>query len=400
MKRIIWSLVAAWIVSAAVPALAQQGGLPGFGDDKDPPPTQEPAPSSEPREPDRPAPRTPRPAQTVGSDPSGGARTAPATDADDDEDDAATGGDGHMRRSSSSGSRAASMLATVPEAGKVIALTLDDGYNEDPEVLDLTESLGIRGTAFLVGEIADSDPELVRRLADLGWEVCSHTYSHAVLTGLSESAIAREITRGAEAIERIVGERCPYFRPPQGRVDARVEAVAESLGFTLVGWDSSLSDSTSRDTDPKLQIQIAYQYLRPGSILLGHFGGAHSRIVLHEVLRGMLAAGYRVGTVSELLAAGGRVPPTAADAPAEEPQPEVSVPRTQPVRLAPSASAAARDRGSLPGAMVGAGAVGLTAMATASVRSRRHRYRGLRRLARQLGRQAAIVTRESVSAQR
>jgi peptidoglycan/xylan/chitin deacetylase (PgdA/CDA1 family) len=209
----------------------------------------------------------------------------------------------------------------VTTSDKVMALTLDDGYHPDLRILDLIEMYGLHGTAFLTGQVADADPEFVLRISRLGWMVCSHTYDHKRLTALDASGIRSEIVRGADAIARVVGYRCPYFRAPYGSVDERVAAVTDLLGLKLIGWEASLSDSAPRGTDPEKQIDIAWHDLRPGSILLGHFGGTNSYIVLRRIIERALDAGFRIGSVAELLT--GTVPAVVpAAASRTKPRPE------------------------------------------------------------------------------
>jgi peptidoglycan/xylan/chitin deacetylase (PgdA/CDA1 family) len=195
---------------------------------------------------------------------------------------------------------------------RVIALTLDDGFHLDSRILDLVQTWGLRGTAFIVGTVARDNPDFIHRLVGLGWEVCSHTWDHKNLTTLSDYQIYREISRGMHEVNDLSGQHCPYFRPPYGAVDSRVIATADNLGLKIITWDASLSDSTKPGTDPRVQIDLAFRYLRPGSILLGHWGAVNSYEVLKAVLTGTLAGGYQVGTVTELLQAGGITPPAAA----------------------------------------------------------------------------------------
>ncbi len=184
---------------------------------------------------------------------------------------------------------------------RAIALTLDDGYRPDHRILDLIARYGVHGTAFIVGDVADSDHMFVRELVRLGWMVCSHTQSHAQLTTLSHAQIRQEMLDGIESVESVVGYRCPYFRAPYGSVDARVAAMADALGVQLIGWDASISDTAPAGTDPDLQTRIATDAIRPGSILLGHFGGTNSYTVLSEVLEWLRTSGYSVGSVAELI---------------------------------------------------------------------------------------------------
>jgi peptidoglycan/xylan/chitin deacetylase (PgdA/CDA1 family) len=183
---------------------------------------------------------------------------------------------------------------------QAIAFTLDDGYNPDHRILDLIEHYGVHGTAFIVGQVADDDPAFVRELVRLGWMVCSHTYTHRLLTTADDATIRKEMLDGMASVERVVGYRCPYFRAPYGSVDARVAAVADELGVQLIGWETSISDSAPKGTDPALQTRIAIDAIRPGSILLGHFGGTNSYTVLSNVFEWLQTSGYSVGSVAEL----------------------------------------------------------------------------------------------------
>src|ERR1051325_1774701 len=88
----------------------------------------------------------------------------------------------------------------------VIALTLDDGFHVDNRMLDLVQTWGLRGTAFIVGTVARDNPDFVHRLVDLGWEVCSHTWDHKNLTTLSDYQITREITRGMHEVNDVSGQ--------------------------------------------------------------------------------------------------------------------------------------------------------------------------------------------------
>jgi peptidoglycan/xylan/chitin deacetylase (PgdA/CDA1 family) len=227
-----------------------------------------------------------------------------------------TGGGAESRPAPVYGYSSRKVIRRVNTDEKIVALTLDDGYHLDPRILDLVETWGIRGTAFLVGQVAHDHPEFVRRLVDIGWEVCSHTYNHPKLTSIGDYQMYREISRASKTVNDISGQLCSYFRPPYGAVDGRVVSTADNLGLRIINWDSSISDSTKPGADPRVQEAIAYKYVRPGSILLGHWGAVNSYEVLKNVLTSLLGAGYHVGTVTDLLRAGGYsvASPAATDA--------------------------------------------------------------------------------------
>ena len=240
----------------------------------------------------------------------------------------ATGYSGCSSSSSSSGGESARRTTThssIPQ-GKVlskvdtdgrkqIALTLDDGYNPHDSVISYIEEHHLRGTAFIVGQVADSNPAFVHRIADMGWMVCSHTYDHKQLTRMSDYQVKQEITKGADAVANVVGYHCPYFRAPFGSVNTTVVQVTDELGLKIVGWDASLSDS-SVGVYAQEQIDVAMHDVHPGSVLLGHWGGTNTLKVLSTVLENLEAQGYTIGSVSDLLG---------NDAPSDEVSPAPAV---------------------------------------------------------------------------
>lgn len=279
---VVWTVVL--VLLSATPAFAQA-----------------PEPPSEPESPAGRTERQPR-RETTNETPDEVTAGDRAQDEELDPTNPPSGLESGVRPPVASGIARSKVLSHVDTDERIVALTLDDGYQPDPWVLDLIATYHLRGTAFLVGQVADTDPELLRQLVRLGWMVCSHTYDHKRLTTLDSWQIRKEIVRGLDAVERVVGYRCPYFRAPYGSVDSRVAAVTDSLGLKLVGWDASISDSAPRGTDPNKQVGIALRTLRPGSILLGHFGGTNSYVVLKTVIEWLLESGYRVGSLQQVIA--------------------------------------------------------------------------------------------------
>ena len=73
---------------------------------------------------------------------------------------------------------------------KLVALTFDDGPAENTsKLLDILEKYNVKATFFVVGEQADYYRETLKREADLGMEIGSHTWDHPWLNQLSEEEI-------------------------------------------------------------------------------------------------------------------------------------------------------------------------------------------------------------------
>lgn len=112
-------------------------------------------------------------------------------------------------------------------------------------VLDLLSGLGVRGTAFVVGEVALADPGLVRELAARGHEVGLHGWNHEPLTGKEPTALASELTRGKELLESIVQDEVLGFRAPTFSLVPGTAWVPDLLASAGFSYSSSVLPARS-----------------------------------------------------------------------------------------------------------------------------------------------------------
>lgn len=184
---------------------------------------------------------------------------------------------------------------------KVVALTLDDGIPFDTRILDLFEARGVRCTTFLLGQAVREHPDLVRRLNKDGFEIANHTWDHKTLTKLSDTQIRSEWSRTQAAISAITGNQAPYMRPPGGGTNLHVRSLAASMGYHVVLWDKSFAD-TSRAATPQRLFHNVMDTLKPGDIILCHWGGKDTYEALQLILPEMERRGFTPVTLSEMLA--------------------------------------------------------------------------------------------------
>jgi peptidoglycan-N-acetylglucosamine deacetylase len=164
----------------------------------------------------------------------------------------------------------------APGATNRIALTIDDGYCAPcaSAYVDFAQATGLPITFSPNGVYASIWNPLASPLRDLiaqgQVQIGNHTFSHHNLLDLSDSAISDELERNDEWIQTSFGVTSrPWFRPPYGYHDARVDDVAANLGFTYVlMWSGTFGDSTP--IAPRQLLQLASSYLRPGVVMLGH----------------------------------------------------------------------------------------------------------------------------------
>lgn len=166
-------------------------------------------------------------------------------------------------------------LMKIPGDGDLLALTLDDGVNSDVvrAYTQLAKDTGARMTFFVNG-IYNSWTEnldLLRPLVESGQiQLGNHTWSHPDLTSVPQSKVEEELKRNDEFLKKTYGVGAkPYYRPPYGKHNAAVDAVADELGYTVPTlWSGSLSDSTL--ITEEYILKMIDEYFTPQNIVIGH----------------------------------------------------------------------------------------------------------------------------------
>lgn len=157
----------------------------------------------------------------------------------------------------------------------VFALTVDDGISSEVvrAYTQFAADTGMRLTFFVTAQYSswsDNIP-LLRPLVESGQiQLANHTWSHPSLTKSSDSLIRSELGRTHEFLTANYGiDASPYFRPPFGNHDARVDAVAASQGYTSpVLWYGSLSDAGR--ISPEQLRGFADKWIGDQRIVIGH----------------------------------------------------------------------------------------------------------------------------------
>ncbi|MFI9819480.1 polysaccharide deacetylase family protein [Streptomyces sp. NPDC052013] len=187
---------------------------------------------------------------------------------------------------------------------KCIALTFDAGPSEhSARLLDILQEKHVPATFFLLGRRhIEKYPELVRRMADEGHEVASHTWTHRRLTELPPEEIREELARTNEEIERLTGRRPTLMRPPQGRTDDTVHEISRELGLAEVLWSVTAKDYRTTDSE-LITRRVLAQSSRDGIILLHDlYDGTVPAVP--GIIDALKQRGYVFVTVPQLLAPG------------------------------------------------------------------------------------------------
>jgi len=195
------------------------------------------------------------------------------------------GGPGH-RGTGNVPSRAGAAVTPGPrsalQAGKLIALTFDDGprpyvlfgskeaAHPGPGLAEILDKNGVKATFFVVGwrltpktwgdrhqeeDIGVTCIDAAKQLASRGHELEDHTFSHIELrtaeSKKGERWVVQDVARGAEAIKAVTGVQPRFFRPPDWIIpkDARGELEREGYRILTISAEKpiALRDVNSLD---------------------------------------------------------------------------------------------------------------------------------------------------------
>ena len=187
---------------------------------------------------------------------------------------------------------------------KYVSLTFDAAWgNEDTQTLiDILGRYGVKATFFVVGQWVDKYPESVLALHEAGHEVMNHSNTHPHMNSLSSQEIQSEVNACADKIEAVTGVRPALFRAPYGEYNNTVVSALDSLGMKTIQWDVDSLDW--KDLSAGEISSRVLGKVRSGSIVLFHNAAKHTPEALAGIIESLLADGYKIVPVSELLLSG------------------------------------------------------------------------------------------------
>lgn len=213
-----------------------------------------------------------------------------------------------------------------PLGHKVVALTFDDGpdgkadgLNHTAQVLDALDTLGVRASFFVCGNLHTqvSDNAIARadleRMVARGHDVGSHSFTHAHMSALTPAAVAKEFADNLAMAQSVLGPefafslyRLPYGHPYQtNNPDVSWVAPAAAEAGVHVGWGIDTDDwkcaQNGRDGNcilDNLRAQIAAGHSGP---ILMHSVYQLTVDTLPAVVQLLRDHGYTLVTVEQMV---------------------------------------------------------------------------------------------------
>ena len=214
---------------------------------------------------------------------------------------------------------------TVSQYGyhpKEVAISFDDGPDPTwtPKILDVLKQYNVKGTFFMIGEVAEDNVGVMQRVFREGHEIGNHTFTHPDISDISDRSVDLQLNATERLFAAKLGVQPVYFRPPYSidqEPDTNDQAAPiyhiESHGYVIVGdkIDTNDWDEHPRKS-PQEIVNSVFQQINDaqtktwmrGSIILMHDGGGDRSATvaaLPVLIQALRAHGYTIVPVSQLI---------------------------------------------------------------------------------------------------
>ena len=198
------------------------------------------------------------------------------------------------------------VINRVNTSEKAVALTFDDGPDPTttPAVLAALAKHDVKATFFVLGQRAEANPKLLKKISTGGHELGNHSYSHKDFNKVTGSEIRSEIVRTNEIIEKLTGQKTILFRPPGGYLSNEMIRITQEEKVKVAYWSWETDSKDWRSSNSKHIADYVTNHVAPGQIIILHDGGKNGLITARAVdlmISQIEKKGYRFVTMGELM---------------------------------------------------------------------------------------------------
>lgn len=108
------------------------------------------------------------------------------------------------------------------------------------KILRLLRHHESRATFFVLGVIAEQQPQLVKKIAKEGHEIATHGYSHQLVYNQSPKEFEKDLIRSIHILEDITGQHVIGYRAPFWSITSKTQWVWDILWRNGIRYDSSI----------------------------------------------------------------------------------------------------------------------------------------------------------------
>lgn len=126
-----------------------------------------------------------------------------------------------------------------------VVINFDDGYKDILSIRKFLKEKGIKPTVFIISKSKklnrkemDTDRKVlnvseIKKLISDGWEVGSHTQTHANMYKLDRRTLKQEVMDSKKELEKTLGAPINYIAYPKGKYNEKVLRNVKNAGYLL-----------------------------------------------------------------------------------------------------------------------------------------------------------------------
>jgi len=189
---------------------------------------------------------------------------------------------------------------TLPLNDREVVLTFDDGPvpRHTGSVLETLASECTKATFFMVGQMANSYPAMVRRVHDEGHTIANHSQTHPfTFSRMSVPQAAAQIEGGFASLRAALGDPdavAPFFRIPGLLRQDSVEQYLAAHGVMTWSVDVVADDWTHINAAEIARRAVSRLEARGKGVLLLHDIHEKTAVALPVILQELKARGFKI----------------------------------------------------------------------------------------------------------
>jgi peptidoglycan/xylan/chitin deacetylase (PgdA/CDA1 family) len=155
-------------------------------------------------------------------------------------------------------------------------------------------------TFFCIGKKIQGNEYILKEIHAKGHLIGNHSYAHNFLYDLkSTSSFVNDLELAGDEIERVIGKKPAFFRPPYGVTTPGIARACKKLNLEVIGWNIRSLDTQISDRQELLE-RIKSK-LSPGSILLLHDTIHGTELAVKELLGYLKENNYKIVPLDEAI---------------------------------------------------------------------------------------------------
>lgn len=205
--------------------------------------------------------------------------------------------------------------SNLPIYPKEVYLTFDDGptRKNTPAILEILKQYGVKASFFIIGDLAEVNSDILKRMSEEGMTILPHSYSHNYNIYNSMGAYFQDLEKCTAVLQGITGKEVPPFiRMPGGSDNAvapkgeliKIKKSLREQEIRYVDWNISSLDASANTVDKNLIVNSVMDKCKTKklAVVLMHDANTKTTTVeaLSEIIRYLKENGFVFRTFEDL----------------------------------------------------------------------------------------------------